>query len=136
MKRERDHDRSAFEERTRAVFERSVADLDAGTRSKLTRARLRALRELERPALARQWLAGNAQTVAAALAVAAAGVGWLVVSTLSTPEAPMSPVGIAEVSDFELLLGDDDLELIEELEFYAWLEEQPELRSSDDAGAG
>ena len=43
--------------------------------------------------------------------------------------------GIAEVDDVELLLGEDELELIEELEFYAWLEEQPEFQVSDD-GAG
>jgi hypothetical protein len=133
MTHEKDRDREDFETRTREVFERSVADLDGATRSKLTQARHRALQELERPATERQWLAWRPQAAAAALVVVAVGAGWLFIDS----PAPLSPVdAIAEVSDFELLLGEDDLELIEELEFYAWLEEQPEFQASDDGGAG
>ncbi len=38
-------------------------------------------------------------------------------------------VASAPLDDLEILLGEEDLEMLdEELEFYGWLEEQPELR--------
>ena len=132
MTQHRDDDRNAFEDRAREVFERSVADLDARTRSKLTQARHRALNELDRPSIARQWSSLRPQAAAVALVVAAVGAGWLLIGT---DGSTVMVEGIAEVDDVELLLGEDELELIEELEFYAWLEEQPEFQVSDD-GAG
>ena len=126
----KDSDRSAFEERTREVFERSVADLDGATRSKLTQARHRALHELQQPSIARQWLAWSPQAAAAALVVASVGAGWLVMQN-GTDVGPVATVEV--VSDFELLLGEEELDLIEELEFYAWLDEQPEF-NEDGAG--
>ena len=138
MTKDKDRERSDFEKRTREVFDHSVGELDGATRSKLTQARYRALAELERPGLAQQWLAWRPQAAAAALVVVAVGAGWLFIDG----DAPLAPVeSIADVtdsdvSDFELLLSDEDLELIEELEFYAWLDEQPEFRTVEDGGAG
>lgn len=122
-----------LEDRARELFERSVADLDGPTRSKLNQARQRALGEMQRPALARQWRSVRPQMAAAALVVVAVGAAWLLVPS----QMPLVPgEGFAEVGDMELLLGEDELELIEDLDFYAWLEGQPELRADGDDGAG
>ena len=41
------------------------------------------------------------------------------------------------LDDLEILLGDEDLEMLdEEIEFYAWLEEQPELTAPAATGDG
>jgi hypothetical protein len=47
--------------------------------------------------------------------------------------APVADGGfdVAAATDLEILLGEEELELIEELEFYAWLEEQAELTSGE-----
>lgn len=125
-----------FARRAKALFDDSVAELDAATRSKLTRARNRAL-ETRRPgALSVLSLPSPAQAaVGAALVVIAAG--WL--SVAHRDAEPGDVAVIAGPSDWELLLGEEDLELFEDLEFYAWLDEQPELsdRGEDsDDGAG
>ena len=56
---------------------------------------------------------------------ATALVAWLVV--WQTPPAN-DAVQSAPLGDLEILLGEEDLEMLdEELEFYGWLEEQPEF---------
>lgn len=101
----------------RAVFDRGVQDLDAATLSRLTRARQRALSRLDRPArrYRRGWLPAAAATL---IAILAAVLLW------SRPQPPAPPVA-ANVEDMEILLADEELELYSELEFYAWLEENP-----------
>ncbi len=115
-----------FEERTKLLFDESVAALDGQTRSKLTQARYRALEELaERtsPAWSRSWLPAGAVAAVALLSL----MLW---------QGQMEPVtqggfDVAAVTDLELLLGEEELDMIEELEFYAWLEEQVELTSGE-----
>jgi len=115
-----------FEERTKLLFERSVAALDGRTRSKLTQARYRALDELAkraRPAWSRSWLPAGAVAAVALLSL----MLW---------QGQMDPLtdggfDVAAVADLEILLGEEALDMIEELEFYAWLEEQVELTSGE-----
>ena len=111
-----------FEERTKLLFDESVAALDGETRSRLTQARYRALEEFEKP---RQpaWV----RSLMPAGAVAA--VAALTVMLWQSPVAPVAETdfNVAAVTDLEILLGEEELEMIEELEFYAWLEEQVEL---------
>ncbi len=115
-----------FEERTKLLFDESVAALDGQTRSKLTQARYRALEELAertRPAWSRSWLPAGAAAAVALLSL----MLW---------QGQMEPVtqggfDVAAVTDLELLLGEEELDMIEELEFYAWLEEQVELTSGE-----
>ena len=118
-----------FERRTKLAFDDSVAALDAATRSRLTQARYRALEE-RNPSRVGVWrwsLVPVGTLAATALAV------WLTVG-----QAP--PVNEAvqstALSDLEILLGEEDLEMLdEELEFYGWLEEQPEFaRAGDSVG--
>jgi len=126
MNERNDERESAFERRTKELFDDSVAGLDAATRSRLNRARQRALEELAAPR--RHWL----WTLAPVGAVAtAAAVAWLVVWQ-QAPQ-PVADVQLATLSDLEILLGEEDLEMLdEEIEFYGWLEEQPEFASADD----
>lgn len=119
-------DRTDFEMRARERFDASVAGLDGATRSRLAQARARAL---EAGARRRRPFAlghGLLPVGAAAAAVLAA------VLVLQTTRAPDPVVELTAFGDLDILLGEEDLELLEELEFYAWLEEQPELRELPD----
>ena len=123
--------RGSLEDKTRALFAESVAGTDGSTSSRLTRARHRALQELGTPSHGWQtrWLPAGA--------VAAAAAVLLVVMMGRLPDT--TPGLTTEVAtDLEILLDTDDLELIEELAFYAWLDEQPELQevSGEDNGVG
>jgi hypothetical protein len=131
---ERDsRDERAFEERSKALFDASVGELDAATRSRLTRARGRALEELATSSAAR-WPGVWKSPLLPAGAVAAAVLAALLVVTLRSTDP--QPVEVAALADLELLLGEEDLEMIEELEFYAWLEEQPEFEAGAATGDG
>ena len=119
---------SSFERRTKRVFDDSVAALDAATRSKLTQARYRALEE---QASARD--RGLMSSLMPAGAVAATAL----VALLVVWQGPQRPPGVPDaepLSDLEILLGEEDLQMLdEEIEFYGWLEEQPEF-ASDSVG--
>ncbi len=120
---------SEFERRTKRVFDGSVAALDAATRSRLTQARVRALEERaeSKPKLGfGGWLLPSGTVAATAL------VAWLVVMQPAPPSAV--DVQAAALGDLEILLGEEDLEMLdEELEFYGWLEEQPEFADVGDS---
>jgi hypothetical protein len=119
-------DPGEFERRTKRVFDDSVAALDAATRSRLTQARYRALEE--RPAVRDRgwrWLVPAGAIAATAL------VAWFTVW-----QAPIGNVAVetASLNDLEILLGEEDIEMLdEELEFYGWLEEQPEFANALDS---
>ena len=111
-----------FEERAKRLFDESVAALDGGTRSKLTQARYRALEELK-PRRQPMWTRALVPAGAAAVVATLTVMLW---------QGPLSPVddesfNVAAVTDLEILLSEEELDMIEELEFYAWLEEQVEL---------
>lgn len=113
-----------FEERTKLLFDDSVAALDGETRSKLTQARYRALDELKdkrKPVWSGSWLPAGA----------AAAVAVVSVMLWQGKVDPVSDDGfdVAAVTDLEILLGEEELDMVEELEFYAWLEEQAEMTS-------
>lgn len=106
----------------KALFDESVGKLDGATLSELNRARHRALAELEggRRSGVPIWL------LPAGGAAAAAALAFLVVGT-NDGDLP-APAGVpAAESDFVMLIDENSLEMLEELEFYAWLE-------LDDAG--
>jgi len=119
-----------FEEHTKRVFDESVAALDAATRSRLTQARHRAL-EGRASARSRGWqwspLAPVGTLAAAALVV------WLTIGQ-PPPVADDTRLQVATLGDLELLLAEEDLEMLdEELDFYGWLEEQPEFTAAGDS---
>jgi hypothetical protein len=122
-----DIDGGEFERRTKRVFDDSVAALDAATRSRLTQARYRALEERQfvRGRTSSRWLLPVASVAATALVI------WL---TFWQAPPPVETVQQTALGDLEILLGEEDLEMLgEELEFYGWLEQQPEFAGALDS---
>ena len=102
--------------RAQLEVEREVEGLDAATRARLNAARRSALAELDAP---RRGVAFGWAPVSAAAAVAVIAVG------VALNRGPAT-VEVAEpATEIEVLLADEELALYDEdLEFYAWLDEQ------------
>lgn len=103
----------SFGKKAKAAFDNSVDELDAATLSKLNRSRHNALAELEHPK--RQWSRWMPATGAAAAVLIA-------VVLLQSPSAVNDVAGPTTVTDMEILLGEDSIEMLEELEFYSWID--------------
>jgi hypothetical protein len=103
----------AFAEKAKQLFDESVEDLDGQTRSRLNRGRQAALNELTagRPVWV-QW--------APAAGIAAAAVVAVVLWTGSPPVDELTPS--ASATDFEILLTEESFEMLEDLEFYSWID--------------
>lgn len=101
-----------FNQQAKAKFDASVDELDAATLSRLNRARHKALAELQQPT--RQW----SRWVPAA---GVAAVALVAVMIAQNPAGIYEPPPTA-VADMEILLGEDSIEMFEELEFYSWLD--------------
>lgn len=100
-----------FAQKAKRLFDESVENLDGETRSRLNRGRQAALEEV-RPG-SRVWMQwGPVAGVTAAAIVAV--VLW-------TGEPPVDTTTPA-AADFEILLAEDSLEMLENLEFYSWVE--------------
>lgn len=109
-----------FIAQAKAHFEASVHGLDGATRSRLNRARQKALAEIATgPGFGRwnQWAPVAGVAAAAVFAV----VLWRGGPAMDEVVPP------ATATDFELLLNQDDFEMLEDFEFYSWIE-------IDDAG--
>jgi hypothetical protein len=111
-------------EDAKRLFDASVEGIDAGTAGRLRAARQRATREAAPWAWAaspRLWLP------------AAAAAGLLAVLVLpglqQAPPDNERGFGTVAATDLEILLGEEELEMLAELEFYEWLDLQ-------DGGAG
>lgn len=120
-----------FARRSRQLFQGCLAQLDDATRAKLRAARSRAIRAgTEREPLG---LASPRRLAAGVLGAAVLAV-WLM-----SPGPPNSGRGrfdVANSSDLELLLGGEDFDMVQNLEFYAWLEEQTDPKpAAKTAGA-
>lgn len=108
-------DEERLEQQAKAAFDDSVERLDAATLSKLNQSRQAALAEVSRGHRSRQWVWMPATGVAAAALVA--------VVVLRGPAAvDVPPEFDSSETDFEILMGDDEFELIEDLEFYSWMD--------------
>lgn len=123
-----DIDNGDFERRTKRLFDDSVAALDGATRSRLTQARHRALEERK----AARHTGWRWSLIPAGTLAATALIAWFTV--WQRPPVGDAVQG-APLADLEILLGEEDLEMLdEELEFYGWLEEQPEFAGDDSVG--
>lgn len=103
----------AFVDRAKQHFDESVANLDGETRSRLNRGRQAALAEIATGG--RAWL-----DWAPAAGVAAAAVIAVVVWTGSPPTDQLTPSSAS--TDIEILLTEDSFEMLEDLEFYSWID--------------
>jgi hypothetical protein len=105
-------------DRAKALLDDSADNLDAATLSRLNRARQAALATRRKGPSRWAW--------SAALAGAAAAVFALAIGLNQRAGAPPStPVSSLQAGDIDVLTSDDDLDLAENLDFYAWLEKQP-----------
>jgi hypothetical protein len=108
----------AFQARSKELFDESVERLDGRTRSKLTQARHAALEELR--AGSPRWrgfrlpAAGLATLAVAAVLV----VAW---TGLDRSAAPLA--GPLPLDDLDIVADSDNLEMLQDVEFYAWLED-------------
>lgn len=112
-------------EGSKALFDSSVDSIDGATRARLRAARERALEELVPRTLfggARLWI----PAVAAAALVALVTLP-LVQRNGTDADASFETMAAA---DLEILLGEEELEMLAELEFYEWLE----LEAPDESG--
>jgi hypothetical protein len=103
-----------FERGTRELLNDSADGLDGHVRSRLTQARFAAVQEARKqrmPLFWRGWVPVGAAAGAAALGI------LLWTGSGKTPHAPAT----TPLDDVDLMTADDSLEMIEELEFYAWL---------------
>jgi len=110
--------------KAKELFDQSVEGLDAETRSRLNRGRHEALTLLRPGARYGQWLQWNQRTLPAA-GVAAAAVVALLIWTGRTSVDDLTPPATA--SDLEILLAEDSFEMLQELEFYSWINFEAEL---------
>lgn len=97
------------------LFDGSVERLDAATLSRLNQARHAALAELSGRRSHGHWLRWVPVTGVAVAAVVA-------IMVMRGPNGVDIPVESVTSTDFEMLLDDESLEMLEELEFYSWLE--------------
>ncbi len=125
MKTQKDDKR--LEQSAKALFEESVARLDEATLSKLNQGRQSAIAELEDGSPARQWARWMPATGVATVALLA------IVVFRSPADIDVPIASDPTITDFEILLGEDSLEMIEDLEFYSWID-LADLESTDNVG--
>jgi hypothetical protein len=112
----------AWIERARALLDRSTESLDAASLSRLNRARQVAL--VQKRGRSRAWIIGGSLAAAATLLLCVGhGLYRLDASNRTDPLVPAAQA--LQPADIDVLTGDDDaLDLYENLDFYAWLDEQ------------
>ena len=118
------HDEERFADQAKDLFDDSVERLDAATLSQLNQRRQAALAEVsskDSRVLWGRWLPAAGVTAAAVVAV------------VMLQGTPVVDPPLDAATDFEILISEDNLEMIEELEFYAWLELVAE-ESADNVG--
>lgn len=124
---------SSFEDRTREALNQSADQLDARIRSRLTQARFAAVEEARKqrtPFAWRMWIPiGGAAAAALAVLVWSGGL-----RQLGPTQSGLS--GVAQVqspfADLDIIAAEENLEMMEEIEFYSWLDTQsaPEVVNS------
>ena len=120
-----------FERSAKQAFDASVRGVDGATRARLVEARERALQNAggARSSLGWSW------SLAPSGALAAAAV----VAVLLLAHHPRSTeVGPAQFGpDLEILLGKEDLAMLDDdIDFYSWLEDQPDFAPPTGNGDG
>ena len=122
---------SEFERSAKRAFDASVRELDAATRQRLVQARERALESAAGAKLGLGW----SWSLAPGGALAAAAL----VAVLLITHRERAEIGPQQfnASDLEILLGQEDIAMLDDdIEFYSWLEEQPELAPPGTNGDG
>ena len=108
------------------LFDDSVERLDAATLSRLNQGRQQAVQEIRETGTVGQW----ARWVPAG-GLAAAAVVAVVVWQGMPVEHSAPAAGTA--TDFEIMLSEDSLDMLEDLEFYSWMD-AANLDAGNDVG--
>ena len=119
-------DEDELTSQAKALFDDSVERLDAATLSRLNQCRQQALKEIRETGSGGEW----ARWVPAG-GLAAAAVVAVVVWQGAPVEHSVPPAG--STTDFEIMLGEDSLDMLEDLEFYSWMD-MASLDPEDDVG--
>lgn len=105
-------------QRVRAQLDQGAEQLNVYTVQRLAQARAAALNgERVQRSTRSWWLPALGAAVAAALVVS------VTVQVMHSPDAAVADIATL---DLELLTSHDDLELYQDMEFYAWLDDEPE----------
>ena len=100
--------------RARELFDDSVERLDATTLSRLNQGRQKALQEIRETGPAGEW-AGWVPAAGLAAAAVVAVVVW------QGTQVEHSVPAAASATDFEIMLSEESLDMLEDLEFYSWV---------------
>lgn len=106
---------SELERRAKALFDRSVASLDTQTRTKLAQARAAALNSVAPSSSRRTW-----RVWAPVAGVAAAAIAAVAVLLDTETQQPQDGSALEDLD----LLAQDDPDMLQDVEFYAWLDQQ------------
>ncbi len=122
-----------FERRSREALTQSAEGLSAEMRSRLTQARFKAVEEARKPT-APLWI----RALVPAGGLAAAAVVALLAWNGATGNGGRLPSDSGRGDALEVIAMADDYDLLEnDVEFYQWLDSEPDVQSVDDlAGAG
>jgi hypothetical protein len=110
-----------LEHKARTLFEDSVERLDASTRSKLTQARNRALDEVSAGRVRRRWIWAPVGGAALAALIAVVMVSGGLRSGTQT--------GAMALEDIDIVADSENLDMLEDVEFYQWLDDAPDPHS-------
>jgi len=108
-------------QRSRQALDRTIEEMDAATLSRLNRIRHEALSQANNTTH-RGWLMAGALATACVLVIA---TGLALRGPTTTPE-PIEVAVESPLDDLDLLSSNEDLEMLADLEFYAWLETELE----------
>jgi hypothetical protein len=110
----------------KALFDDSVERLDAATLSRLNQGRQKALQEVQAGGPRGHWVRW---VPAGGLAAAA------IVAVVVWQGAPLehSAPAAGSATDFEIMLSEDSLDMLEDLEFYSWID-MANLDAGSDVG--
>jgi hypothetical protein len=114
------NDHRALEERARHLYRRAAEQLDSATRVGLVAARERAV-DAAGPGSLRGWM-----LPAAAVAGAAAISLAVMMNARTSADFGTLAAGDPAAEDMDLLLTSENLDMLSDLDFYLWLETEPD----------
>ena len=127
-----------FVQKAKTLFEQSVDGLDGQTRSRLNQNRQLALAELDSgTANLGRWMHLAPAAGVAAVAVVAV-VLWNANPSLDAGTSPGDSIESGISGDFELLMAEESFDMLQDLDFYSWVEIDTELDTAtgEDADVG
>jgi hypothetical protein len=120
------NDLPQWTQQARHLLDESAQVLDGATASRLNRARQAALAQRRTGIRAPRWYwSAGLATCALLLAVGVwQGRGTPSTTTAPIPIAASTDAGTVHADDLDLLASGDNLEMMQDLDFYAWLDAQ------------